>query len=312
VPEAKAVTAHGQLPAHDLDIVMREFLDGRANVLVTTSIIENGLDVPTANTLIVDRADYFGLAQLYQIRGRVGRSHHRAYCYLLVPEGITEEAEKRLRVLEHYTELGSGYHIAMKDLELRGAGNLLGAEQSGFVQAIGLDTYTRLLEDTIKRMKGDVTIEREPADVTIEGAAYLPDEYIADPAQKLHLYRRLSRTISVTEILALQAEIRDRYGPPPAEVQRLLLAARVRIIGTDAGVERVQIIGSAARVTFSPATSPRMLDLQKAFRKHQVEVEVKRSLPLSIILREAGAAPVGEILAEGLETLVAERRGAAA
>ncbi|MGH7465925.1 MAG: DEAD/DEAH box helicase, partial [Longimicrobiales bacterium] len=192
VPDDTIAIAHGQMPPAELDRAMREFLDGRASILLTTSIIENGLDVPTANTLIVDRADYFGLAQLYQIRGRVGRSHHRAYCYLLVPEGVSDDAEKRLRILEHYTELGSGYHIAMKDLELRGAGNLLGAEQSGFVTAVGLDTYTRLLEDTIKRMKGDVTAEREPADVTLEGAAYLPDEYIVDAAQKLHLYRRLS------------------------------------------------------------------------------------------------------------------------
>src|SRR5690606_29998522 len=144
----------------------------------------------------------------YQIRGRVGRSHHRAYCYLLVPEGVSEDAEKRLRILEHYTELGSGYHIAMKDLELRGAGNLLGAEQSGFVTAVGLDTYTRLLEDTIKRMKGDVTIEREPTDVTLDGAAYLPDEYVADAAQKLHLYRRLSRLETPMDATALLAELR--------------------------------------------------------------------------------------------------------
>jgi transcription-repair coupling factor (superfamily II helicase) len=312
VPEARVVTAHGQLPPHELDVVMRQFLDGAADVLVTTSIIENGLDVPTANTLIVDRADYFGLAQLYQIRGRVGRSHHRAYCYLLVPEGVTEDAEKRLRVLEHYTELGSGYHIAMKDLEMRGAGNLLGAEQSGFVQAVGLDAYTRLLEDTIKRMKGGVTVEREPTDVTTEGAAYLPDEYVADPAQKLHLYRRLSRVERVAEVLALHAEIRDRYGPPPPEVQRLLLAARLRLSGTAAGVERIQVIGNAARVTFAAATSPRMLDLQKAFRDYQVEVEVKRSIPLSIILREAGAVPVADMLADALDGLTAQRRGAAA
>jgi transcription-repair coupling factor (superfamily II helicase) len=312
VPDATIVTAHGQMPPHDLDVIMRQFLDGAADVLVTTSIIENGLDVPTANTLIVDRADYFGLAQLYQIRGRVGRSHHRAYCYLLVPEGVTDDAEKRLRVLEHYTELGSGYHIAMKDLEMRGAGNLLGAEQSGFVQAVGLDVYTRLLEDTIKRMKGGVSVEREPTDVTVEGAAYLPDEYIADPAQKLHLYRRLSRVERVAEVLALQAEIRDRYGPPAPEVQRLLLAARLRLSGTAAGVERIQIIGRAARVTFATATSPRMLDLQKAFRDHQVEVEVKRSIPLSIILRETGAVPVAELLAEALDGFIAQRRGAAA
>jgi transcription-repair coupling factor (superfamily II helicase) len=304
--------AHGQMPAGHLESVMRRFLDGEIRILVSTAIIENGLDVPTANTLIVDRADYFGLAQLYQIRGRVGRSHHRAYCYLLVPEGISEDAEKRLRVLEHYTELGSGYHIAMKDLELRGAGNLLGSEQSGFVHAVGLDTYTRLLEDTIKRMKGDVSVEREPTDVTLEGAAFLPDEYIADPAQKLHLYRRLSRIEKLAQITTLNAEIRDRYGPPPTEVQRLLLAARLRLVGTDAGVERIQIIGSAARLTFAAAASPRMLDFQKAFRGHQVEVEVKRPMPLSMILREAGAAAVGDILADGLEALVAQRRGVAA
>jgi transcription-repair coupling factor (superfamily II helicase) len=312
VPEATVVTAHGQMPPHDLDMIMRQFLDGAADVLVTTSIIENGLDVPTANTLIVDRADYFGLAQLYQIRGRVGRSHHRAYCYLLIPQDITDDAEKRLRVLEHYTELGSGYHIAMKDLEMRGAGNLLGAEQSGFVQAVGLDVYTRLLEDTIRRMKGGAAVEREPADVTIEGAAYLPDEYIADPAQKLHLYRRLSRVEHVAEVQALHAEIRDRYGPPPPEVQRLLLVARLRLSGTAAGVERIQVIGPAARVTFAAATSPRMLDLQKAFRDHQVEVEVKRSIPLSIVLREAGAMPVAEMLAEALDRLTAPRPFAAA
>ncbi|MGH7449402.1 MAG: transcription-repair coupling factor, partial [Longimicrobiales bacterium] len=241
VPDDTIAIAHGQMPPAELDRAMREFLDGRASILLTTSIIENGLDVPTANTLIVDRADYFGLAQLYQIRGRVGRSHHRAYCYLLVPEGVSDDAEKRLRILEHYTELGSGYHIAIKDLELRGAGNLLGAEQSGFVTAVGLDTYTRLLEDTIKRMKGDVTAASEPADVTLEGAAYLPDEYIVDAAQKLHLYRRLSRLEQPAAVTGLLAELRDRYGPPPPEVQRLLSAARLRLVGTALGVDRIVV-----------------------------------------------------------------------
>ena len=304
VPDATIATAHGQMPPAELDHAMREFLDGHANILLTTSIIENGLDVPTANTLIVDRADYFGLAQLYQIRGRVGRSHHRAYCYLLVPEGVNEDAEKRLRILEHYTELGSGYHIAMKDLELRGAGNLLGAEQSGFVTAVGLDTYTRLLEDTIRRMKGDVSAEREPTDVTLEGAAYLPDEYITDAAQKLHLYRRLSRLERHTEVTAIREEVRDRYGPPPPEVERLLSAARLRLIGTAIGVERIVVQGDAARITFAAGASPRMTDLQKAFRDQQVEVEVRRPNPLSIIFRRAGAVPVDQIVAAGLERLV--------
>jgi transcription-repair coupling factor (superfamily II helicase) len=304
VPEAVVATAHGQMPPAELDTHMREFLEGRANVLVTTSIIENGLDVPSANTLIVDRADYFGLAQLYQIRGRVGRSHHRAYCYLLVPEGVTDDAEKRLRILEHYTELGSGYHIAMKDLELRGAGNILGGEQSGFVTLVGLDTYTRLLEDTIRRMKGDVSVEREPTDVTIEGAAFVPDEYVSDAAQKLHLYRRLSRLEQPGEVAALGAEIRDRYGPPPMEVERLLTAHRLRLIGTALGVDRVVVQGDASRVTFSAAASPRMTDIQRAFRQHQVEVEIKRPLPLSIVFRRAGAVPIDQVVAEGLGALL--------
>jgi transcription-repair coupling factor (superfamily II helicase) len=303
VPDATIAVAHGQMPPHELDLQMRQFLEGRAQVLLTTSIIENGLDVPTANTLIVDRADYFGLAQLYQIRGRVGRSHHRAYCYLLVPEGVTEEAEKRLRILEHYTELGSGYHIAMKDLEMRGAGNLLGAEQSGFVTQVGLDTYTRLLEDTIKRMKGDVSVDREPTDVTLEGAAYLPDDYITDAAQKLHLYRRLSRIETAEEVVTLGEELRDRYGPLPPEVERLLMVARLRLLGTTLAVDRILVQGDAARVSFRAHASPRMTDLQKAFRTHQVSVEVKRPMPLSIIFRNVGATPIARTVAEGLEAL---------
>ena len=307
VPEANVAMAHGQMPPAELDARMRQFLEGEAEILLTTSIIENGLDVPTANTLIVDRADYFGLAQLYQIRGRVGRSHHRAYCYLIVPEDITDDAEKRLRILEHYTELGSGYHIAMKDLELRGAGNLLGAEQSGFVAAVGLETYTRLLEDTIRRMKGDTAVAAVPAEVTVEGAAYLPDEYIADSAQKLHLYRRLSRVERNADVAALGAEIRDRYGPLPAEVSRLLMTARLRLLGTALGVERILVQTDAARVSFRDGASPRMIDLQKAFRDHQVEVEIRRPVPLSIVFRRAGAAAIDQILAGGLETLAADR-----
>jgi transcription-repair coupling factor (superfamily II helicase) len=303
VPDATIAVAHGQMPPHELDLQMRQFLEGRAQVLLTTSIIENGLDVPTANTLIVDRADYFGLAQLYQIRGRVGRSHHRAYCYLLVPEGVSEEAEKRLRILEHYTELGSGYHIAMKDLEMRGAGNLLGAEQSGFVSQVGLDTYTRLLEDTIKRMKGDVSVDREPTDVTLEGAAYLPDDYITDAAQKLHLYRRLSRIETAAEVITLGEELRDRYGPLPPEVERLLMVARLRLLGTTLAVDRILVQGDAARVSFRAHASPRMTDLQKAFRAHQVSVEVKRPVPLSIVFRNVGATPIARTVAEGLEAL---------
>jgi transcription-repair coupling factor (superfamily II helicase) len=312
VPEASIGVAHGQMPAAALDDVMRRFLAGEIQVLVTTAIIENGLDVPSANTLIVDRADYFGLAQLYQLRGRVGRSHHRAYCYLIVPENVTEEAEKRLRILEHYTELGSGYAIALKDLELRGAGNILGGEQSGFVHAVGLDTYMRLLEETMRRLKEDRSAERHPpTEVNVQGAAFLTDSYIADPAQKLSLYRRLSRIEAVHELRALSAELRDRFGPAPPEVERLLSAARLRLLGTELGVERITLQENAARVSFRPGVVPRLAALQGAFRDQQVETEIKRTTPLSLVIRRRGARPLPDILADALEALAAERAAAA-
>ena len=312
VPDASVGIAHGQMPAAQLDDVMRRFLDNEIQILVTTAIIENGLDVPTANTLIVDRADYFGLAQLYQLRGRVGRSHHRAYCYLVVPENVTEEAEKRLRILEHYTELGSGYAIALKDLELRGAGNILGGAQSGFVHAVGLDTYTRLLEETIRRLKEDRTTERHPpTEVNIQGAAFLPDDYIPDPAQKLSLYRRLSKVESLPEVRALYAELRDRYGKPPVEVDRLMAAASLRLLGTQLGVERITLQDSSARVSFRPGVVPRLSALQGAFRDQQVETEVKRTAPLSLVIRRRGARPLAEILTVALETLSSDRAAAA-
>ncbi|HSL68736.1 MAG TPA: TRCF domain-containing protein, partial [Longimicrobiales bacterium] len=312
VGDAGVAVAHGQMPAAQLDDVMRHFLDGGTQILVTTAIIENGLDVPTANTLIVDRADYFGLAQLYQLRGRVGRSHHRAYCYLVVPENLTEEAEKRLRILEHYTDLGSGYAIALKDLELRGAGNILGGAQSGFVHAVGLDTYTRLLEDTIRRLKEDTAAERHPpTEVNLQGAAFLPDEYVADPAQKLSLYRRLSKLESLSEVRALAAEVRDRFGKPPMEVQRLLAGAALRLLGTRLGVERITLQEHAARVTFHTGVVPRLTTLQGAFRDQQVETEVKRTAPLSLVIRRRGARPLADILTDALETLASERAVAA-
>jgi transcription-repair coupling factor (superfamily II helicase) len=306
--DAEVDVAHGQMGARELDGVMARFLDGAFHVLVTTAIIENGLDVPTANTLIVDRADMFGLSQLYQLRGRVGRSHHRAFCYLVAPEGITLEAEKRLRILEHHTELGSGYAIAMKDLELRGAGNILGADQSGHVHAVGLDTYTRLLEKTVNRLRGQEEREDFPApDVSMDGPAYLPDEYAADSAQKLHLYRRLSRAEAVDEVTALGEEVADRFGSPPAEVRRLLDSARLRLLGQLLGVERIGIASDAARLTFRKDVVPRLTALQNAMHGSQVEVEVRRMEPLSLILHRLGTAPLAEAVAEALQRMIDSR-----
>src|SRR5688500_5164441 len=170
----------------ELEQIMRDLVDGETDVIVSTMIVESGLDVPNANTMFVNRADHFGLAQLYQLRGRVGRSHRRAYCYLMVPDAVDEDSERRLQVLEHHTELGAGYRVALKDLELRGAGNLLGPEQSGFVHAVGFDLYLRLLEDTVRRVQLG---ESAPLDVTsfvsLDARAYLPDDFV--PSQEANL-----------------------------------------------------------------------------------------------------------------------------
>lgn len=296
LPDVDIEVAHGQMRPQALERAMRRFLDGEAPILVSTAIIENGLDVASANTLIVDRADQFGLAQLYQLRGRVGRSHHRAYCYLVLPETLTEEAEKRLRILEHFTDLGSGYAIALKDLELRGAGNILGAEQSGFVHAVGLDTYSRLLEKTVRRLQQGDQQEPVPCEVSMDGATLLPDAFIEDSVQKLNLYRRLSRIEIPTAVDDLEKEARDRFGPLPPDAVRLFRSASLRLLGTRLGIERILIRGETARLSFSPDAAPRLNALQDTFTDRQIEVDVVRAQPLSIILRARGAFPVVDTL----------------
>lgn len=312
VPEARAAVAHGQMSGGELDEVMRAFVDGEVDILVCSSIIENGLDVPNANTLIVDRADRFGLAQLYQIRGRVGRSDRRAYCYLIVPDDVTEDAERRLRVLEHYTELGSGYSVAVRDLELRGAGNLLGADQSGFAQQIGLDAYMRLLRKTVERIeKGEEVTEWPEPDVSLDGPAYLPDGYISDSSQKLHLYRRLSKADTRTEVEALRLELADRFGPLPIEADRMLDAAIVRILGRTLGVERILVRKRSARLSFREGVVPKMTVLEGPLRQRQAFMEVLRVHPLSVQLGQDGVDPILETVLVALSALNSARSAAA-
>lgn len=312
-PEARIDVAHGQMSSGDLDEVMRAFVDGEVEILVCTSIIENGLDVPNANTLIVDGADRFGLAQLYQIRGRVGRSDRRAYCYLVVPEGVTEEAERRLKVLEHYTELGSGYSVALRDLELRGAGNLLGADQSGFAHAVGLDTYMRLLEKTVERLKrtGEEP-ERPDPEVSLGGSAYLPDGYVPDSTQKLHLYRRISRIQRRSEVEELRGELEDRYGPIPDEASRLLDATVLRIQGRELGLRRILLRDREARLNFRSGVVPKMTHLEAPLQRRQLEVEVRRMDPLSLALKARGPEPLPDTVIRALDALVRQTGGEAA
>lgn len=307
-PEARVVVAHGQMPPRALDEAMQGFVEGEVDILVCTSIIENGLDVPNANTLIVDGAHHFGLSQLYQIRGRVGRSDRRAYCYLLVPDGVSEDAERRLRVLEHYTELGSGYSVALKDLELRGAGNLLGADQSGFAHAVGLDVYLRLLEKTVERLKkGGEDVEFPEPDITLSASALLPDSYISDPGQKLHLYRRLTKVKTPGEVEEVRKELADRFGPLPPETEALLDSTSLRILGRKLGVERVLLKGREGRVSFRPGVVPTLAHLDRPFQDQQVDVEVRRMDPLSLQLRQMGPVPLASTLREAFSVLIRGR-----
>jgi transcription-repair coupling factor (superfamily II helicase) len=290
VPRARIAIGHGQMRERDLEDVMHRFVNGEVDVLVSTLIVESGLDVPNANTMFVNRADYLGLAQLYQLRGRVGRSHRRAYCYLMVPDtGVDEEAERRLKVLEQHTELGAGYRIALKDMELRGAGNLLGPEQSGYVQAVGFDLYLRLLDETVRRLVlGDAAPKLQPADVSIDVPHFLPDDYIAAQDAKLDVYRRLSRAESQVDIDALRAELRDRFGalPPPAEA--MLGLASLRVGGGALGIEGILVRGDEARINFRDTAVPRMKGLSAAFHDVQFQAEVRRARPLSLKLIRLG------------------------
>lgn len=311
VPEARVTVAHGQMTPAELDVAMTAFVDGEIDVLVASAIIENGLDVPNANTLLVDHADRFGLSQLYQIRGRVGRSDRRAYCYLITPERITEDARKRLRVLEQYTELGSGYSVALRDLELRGAGNLLGADQSGFAHVVGIDAYLRLLENTVERIRREESGELEfpEPEISLAGSAFLPESYIPDSGQKLHLYRRLSRIREHPEIQELRDEITDRFGTPPDEVERLLDAATLRLLGKRLGIERVLVRDRSARINFRSDAVPRLQALQAPLAHHQVSLEIRRMEPLSLGLQQVGTVPLTRTLIEVFSAL-AETDGA--
>lgn len=271
VPEARFAIGHGQMKEQDLEKVMLGFVQGDFNVLVCTSIIESGLDISNANTMLIDRADTFGLAQLYQLRGRIGRSPQRAYCYLLVPSGrkISDDAQKRLEVIERFTELGSGFHVASYDLEMRGAGNLLGAEQSGSINAVGLDLYTELLEEAIAEVRGEEVLSEVEPEVNVPIAALLPEAYIGDVSLRLLFYKRLSLARTEVELSDLYTELNDRFGEPPQEVQNLreiilikIAMRRLRVLRLDAGAAAVQVHLDERPVI----TGPQLVALIQAFR----------------------------------------------
>jgi transcription-repair coupling factor (superfamily II helicase) len=246
-PKARVVVAHGQLSEHVLEQVMLDFVEGRYDVLVATAIIESGLDIPRANTIVIDRADMFGLAQLYQLRGRVGRSKERAYCYLIVPppNAMTDESRSRIEALERHTELGSGFQIASLDLELRGAGDLLGGEQSGAVASVGFDMFVHMLEETVHEMRGEEVVHDVDPELSFDVSALLPEDYVPEVGVRLSLYKRLASAVDEAHVSDLAAEMEERFGPPPEEAKRLI---KLMALKTDLRALRVLGCEANARV----------------------------------------------------------------
>ncbi|MEO7072212.1 MAG: transcription-repair coupling factor, partial [Rhodanobacter sp.] len=268
VPEARIRVAHGQMPERELESVMADFHRQRFNVLVCTTIIETGIDIPTANTIIIDRADRFGLAQLHQLRGRVGRSHHRAYAYLVVPDrkSITADAQKRLEALASLEELGAGFTLATHDLEIRGAGELLGDEQSGQIQSIGFGLYTELLDRAVRALRSgkvpdfDLGSDHE-AEVVLHTPALIPSDYLGDVHTRLTLYKRIASAQDEDALRDLQVEMIDRFGLLPDAARQLFAVASLRLLATPLGIRKLDFGAAGGRISFreNPMVDPHII-----------------------------------------------------
>ncbi len=269
IPEVRIAVGHGQMNEEQLEKVMVGFANGEYDVLVSTTIIENGLDIPNANTIIINNAAYFGLSQLYQLRGRVGRATHQAYAYFFYNKNakLTPIQEKRLRAIFEATELGAGFRIAMKDLEIRGAGNLLGAEQSGFMNSVGFDLYCKLLAEAVQELQGK-QVETSAVGTTVDLPldAYLPDDYVGDRTLKVNFYQRLANLSHPEQVEAMAAELTDRFGPLPQQVQNLLALIRTKVEATQMGYESISLKDNELVLTVKRNIIPNRIALYRRFR----------------------------------------------
>jgi len=294
VPQARVVHIHGRMPAAAVEKRMIDFIGGRSNVLISTTIIENGIDIPLVNTLIVDRADTFGLSQLYQLRGRVGRSSRQAHAYFLVPPfaELSPQARERLKALKEFSELGSGFRLAAKDLEIRGAGNLLGSEQHGYMEAVGFDYFMELLDQTIKELKGEKEEELK-SEINLRVDIRIPEEYLPQINLRLNLYKRVSSVESVAEIDKIRDEVRDRFGPLPESVESLLRYGAVKHLAQKVKIKAIDRIGSRLILRFHPASLADLSGLTRVLKRKRGSLTPQGVLTLPLG-PEAGPAVLDE------------------
>jgi transcription-repair coupling factor (superfamily II helicase) len=308
VPEARVVVAHGQMDEGTLEKVMVDFADRQFDVLVSTTIIESGLDMPSVNTMVVDRADMLGLAQLYQLRGRVGRSGQRAYAYLFHPPDrvLSEEAYERLKTLGEFTDLGSGFKIAMRDLEIRGAGNLLGGEQSGHIAAVGFDLYCQMVTEAVSELTGEELPEPPPEiKIDVPVTASIPRDYIARDDLRMEAYRRLAAVMLHSDVDDVAAEWADRYGPPPPPAAALLAVARLRAECVRLGMRDVAVQKGSVRLFPLELRESQKLRLKRLAPKALVKSNDEIVLPLAA-QGPVGSKQDGLKVVEGLLTMLAE------
>lgn len=306
VPEILTESAHGQMDPSELEDIMHRFIHGAFHVLVSTTIIENGIDIPNVNTIIIDRADIYGVSQLYQLRGRVGRSDRLASAYLLYPDkrALSEVAMKRLQIISDFTELGSGFKIAMKDLEVRGAGNLLGREQSGDIYAVGFDLYLKLLDDAVSALQGGGEAEEEPY-LELDYAGYIPDEYVSLPMMKMEIYKKIASVSKQEELDALYQELEDRFGPLPDEAQSLLSLAEIRVLCRRLSVASLKERGGTVVVEFSKVSKISVERLVRLMRESDGRVKLDPHRANAIILKTKaiGLREKSEFIRERLASL---------
>src|SRR5690606_7656251 len=307
VPEARIGVGHGQMGEEALEKVMIDFIERRFDILLATTIIENGLDIPNANTMIINRADRYGLAQLYQLRGRVGRSDRPAYAYLLVPptEALSPVARKRLAAIKEFSNLGAGFRVAALDLEIRGAGNLLGGEQSGHIEAIGFEMYTKLLEETIRELKGEDLEDDRRASVNLGIEFRIDESYVPDMNQRLAIYRQVAQARSDADIERVVAEVRDRYGPLPPSMHQLAAFARLRVAADRLNLVAVDGEGNSVVFRFGEgAPIDPVQALAGVIGRHRMRLgppgHLKLDLARTVVAaRRGGRAPARPPVADG-------------